>query len=76
MLFDIVPDHYQHLCLFQSERYKQEARKRMKLLDHINGKYGKQALRLASESKKRWDLHQDHLSPNYTTRWEDLLVLG
>ena len=75
MLFNIVPDHFQQLCLFQSERYNQEARKRMKLLDHINGKYGKQTLRFASESKKRWYMHQDHLSPNYTTRWEDLLVV-
>ena len=75
MLFDIVPDHYQQLCLFQSERYNQDARKRMKLLDHINGKYGKQTLRFASESKKRWYMHQDHLSPSYTTRWEDLLVV-
>ncbi len=76
MLFDIVPDHFLQLCLFQAERYNQEARNRMKLLDHINGKYGKQTLRFASESKKRWYMHQDHLSPAYTTRWEDLLVVG
>ncbi len=73
MLFDIVPDHFQQLCLFQTEKYNHDARKRMKLLDHINGKYGKQTLRFASESKKRWYMHQDHLSPAYTTRWEDLL---
>ena len=75
ILFDIVPDHLQQLCLFQSEKYNHDARKRMRLLDHINGKYGKQTLRFASESKKRWYMHQDHLSPSYTTRWEDLLVV-
>ncbi len=73
MLFDIVPDHYQQLCLFQSEKYNKLTRKRMRLLDHVNGKYGSQTLRFASESKKRWYMHQDHLSPAYTTRWEDLL---
>ena len=75
MLFDIAPDHRQQLCLFQAEKYDNNARKRMKLLDHINGKYGKQTLRFASESKKRWYMQQNHLSPAYTTRWEDLLVV-
>jgi len=75
MLFDIVPDHFQQLCLFQAETYNQVARKRMKLLDHINGKYGPQTLRFASESAKRWYMHQDHLSPAYTTRWGELLVV-
>ncbi len=75
MLFDIVPDHFQQLCLFQTEKYNQNARKRMKLLDHINGKYGKQTLRFASESKKRWYMHQNHLSPGYTTKWNELLAV-
>ncbi len=75
MLFDIVPDHFQQLCLFQAETYNQVARKRMKLLDHINGKYGPQTLRFASESQKRWYMHQDHLSPAYTTRWSELLAV-
>lgn len=75
MLFDIVPDHLQQLCLSWSEKYNHDTRERMKLLDHINGKYGKQTLRFASESKKRCILHQGHLSPSYTTRWEDLLVV-
>jgi len=75
MIFDIVPDSHQQLCLFQQEKYNVEARKRMKLLDHINGKYGSQTLRLASESKKHWYMHQNHLSPAYTTRWEHLLTV-
>ncbi len=73
MLFDIVPEHYQQLCLFQTEKYNKLTRKRMRLLDHVNGRYGSQTLRFAAESKKRWYMHQDHLSPAYTTRWGDLL---
>ena len=73
MLFDIVPDHLQQLCLFQPEKYDAEARKRMQLIDHINGKFGKQTLRVASESKKRWYMNQNYLSPRYTTCWEELL---
>lgn len=75
MIFDIIPDSKQQLCLFQSEKYNPEARNRMKLLDHINGKYGTQTLRLGSESKKRWYMHQRHLSPSYTTSWEQLLIV-
>ena len=73
MLFDIVPDHLQQLCLFQPEKYDAEARKRMQLIDHINGKFGKQTLRVASESKKRWYMNQNYLSPRYTTCWDELL---
>jgi DNA polymerase V len=75
MIFDIIPDSKQQLCLFQSEKYDPTARKRMKLLDHINGKYGGQTLRLASESQKRWHMNQNHLSPSYTTRWDQLLIV-
>ena len=75
MIFDIIPDSKQQLCLFQSEKYDPTARKRMRLLDHINGKYGGQTLRLASESQKRWYMNQNHLSPSYTTRWEQLLIV-
>ena len=69
MLFDIVPDTYQQFCLFQPEKYNKEARKRTQLIDFINGKYGSQTLRLASESEKRWYMNQNHLSQGYTTRW-------
>lgn len=75
MLFDVVPDKFQQLCIFQAEKYDVEARKRMKLLDHINGKYGNRTLRLASESEKRWYMNQNHLSSNYTTRWDELLLV-
>ncbi len=73
MLFDIIPDHLQQLCLFQAEKYDADARKRMELIDHINGKFGRQTMRIASESKKRWYMNQNYLSPRYTTCWDELL---
>jgi len=73
MLFDIIPDHLQQLCLFQAEKYDADARKRMQLIDHINGKFGNQTLRIASESKKRWYMNQNYLSPRYTTCWDEIL---
>lgn len=72
-ILDIISDHLRQLCLFQSEKYNVDARKRMQLIDHINGKFGNQTLRIASESKKRWYMHQDHLSPRYTTCRDEFL---
>lgn len=73
MLFDIVPDNLQQLCLFQPEKYDGISRNRMKLIDHINSKFGNRTLRLASESNKRWYMNQNYLSPRYTTCWDEIL---
>ncbi|QQL49208.1 Y-family DNA polymerase [Mucilaginibacter ginkgonis] len=44
------------------------------LMDKINARYGKGTLRVAIEGyKKHWIMKQDYLSPNYTTRWQDII---
>lgn len=73
MLFDIVPDNLQQLCLFQPEKYNVASRERMQLMDLINGKFGNRTIRLASESSKRWYMNQNYLSPRYTTCWNEIL---
>lgn len=75
MLFDIVPDSCQQLCIFEQEKYDQQARLRMQLIDNINGKFGRQTMRLASESQKRWYMKQEYLSQRYTTCWNELLSI-
>lgn len=76
MLFYIVPEKFQHLNLFQPESYNQKDRTLMKVLDSTNSRYGPKTLRIASESAKRWYMHQDFLSPAYTTRWGELPMVG
>lgn len=45
----------------------------MNVLDHINAKYGRQTLRLASQGyEKGWTLRAEKRSPCYTTQWSDL----
>ncbi len=73
MLNDLIPDKNQQLCLFSKANYTDSSRKRMKLLDDVNQKFGSETLGFASEPKQRWQMHQKHLSPAYTTRWDDLL---
>ena len=43
-------------------------------LDQLNAKLGRDVVRLASEGMGyRWKMRQENKSPNYTTRWQDIL---
>jgi len=73
MLNDLIPEKNQQYALFAPASYDEAARKRMQLLDAINHRFGPETLTLASEPKQRWQMYQQHLSPAYTTRWDELL---
>ena len=46
------------------------------MLDRINARWGRGALRLAREGfEPPWALRQEQRSPAYTTRWDDLPVV-
>ncbi|MBO8439448.1 MAG: Y-family DNA polymerase [bacterium] len=48
----------------------------MKVIDRVNGEYGKSSLRLASQAGGlRMKLKQENLSPNYTTDIKDIIVV-
>ena len=45
------------------------------LMDDINARYGRGALRVAAEGyDKTWKMKQEFLSKQYTTNWQDLVV--
>jgi len=45
------------------------------LMDDINGRYGRGALRIAAEGyEKTWVMKQEFLSKQYTTNWQDIIV--
>ena len=48
----------------------------MKVLDNINGRFGRDTLRLASEGTgdQVWKMRQVKRSPRYTTRWSEIPV--
>lgn len=73
MLNDLIPEKHQQYALFSPASYDEIARKRMLLLDNINQRFGPETLTLASEPHKRWQMYQQHLSPAYTTRWNEIL---
>ena len=48
----------------------------MKSLDEINLRYGSSTLRLAAEGiKKKWSLQKKKISPCYTTRFDELMIV-
>ncbi len=73
MLNDLIPEKHQQYALFSPANYDEAAKKRMKLLDSVNKRFGPESLTLASEPHRRWQMHQQYLSPAYTTRWKELL---
>lgn len=75
MLVDLIPANRQQLTLFSEQEYDARAQRKMKVMDLINAKFGPQTVRLATESRERWYMHQDHLSHAYTTRWDELMIV-
>ena len=48
----------------------------MKAIDVINKSFGQQKIKLASQDLKRvWKMKQEKLSPRYTTRLSDIIVI-
>lgn len=50
----------------------------MQVMDRVNARYGKATLRTASAGFRRheWKLRQERLSPRYTTRLDEVMLVG
>ena len=50
---------------------------RMKIIDAINRKMGKDTISFAgSGTRRNWAMRRERMSPNYTTRWDELVRAG
>ena len=47
--------------------------KLMESIDRINSKHGRKSILLASENNTVLESNKQHLSPNYTTEWDDII---
>jgi DNA polymerase V len=76
MLSDIIPFRNVQGNLFDTlDRGKQG--KLMQVMDNLNKYNGKGSLRMASQGENRALMSkQEKLSPEYTTKWRDILQLG
>lgn len=78
MVLDLVPEAGRQLNLFGEGEGGPETldrnQKLMEAVDQINQKMGRNTVRLGTAGlKEAWGMRRGHLSPCYTTRWEDLL---
>ena len=70
----ITPESEKQFNLFEEEH--PQHRKLMKVMDQLNFKYGVKKLKVGAQAlDKTWKMRQDLLSPNYTTKWKDILSI-
>jgi DNA polymerase V len=73
MLGEIVPAEGVQVDLFSQVQVSTKSKALMVVMDNINHKMGKASIKLASEGFKRpWKMKQEHKSPSYTTKWEEI----
>lgn len=71
-LIEIVDKKFVQQDIFHAGQSEKSDRV-MGVIDSINKKYGKGTVLTAAEGvEKRWAMKQEHKSPAYTTRWDEL----
>ncbi|EPG3454019.1 Y-family DNA polymerase [Klebsiella oxytoca] len=76
MLGDFFSQGVAQLNLFDDSAPRAGSEKLMEVLDHLNAKGGKGTLYFAGQGiQQQWQMKRELLSPRYTTRFEDLLVI-
>ncbi|MDD3836366.1 MAG: DUF4113 domain-containing protein, partial [Phenylobacterium sp.] len=72
ILMEIVPDSAVQGSLFdQLDREKHQ--RLMKVVDKINKKSGYSSVAVATQSLEGIKMNRQHLSPQYTTKWSDII---
>ena len=74
ILSRITPVSGLQTSLFTPDAHEKHARL-MKVLDTVNRTCGKGTLVVASQGTEPFRMNREHLSPRYTTSWDELLVV-
>jgi DNA polymerase V len=76
MFDEIVPAGGQQTDMFGFRPSDGKSAKLMVAMDLINDRWGRSTLRTGSQGYKApWAMRQGNLSPRYTTRWDEILVV-
>ncbi|AVR03777.1 Y-family DNA polymerase [Pluralibacter gergoviae] len=76
MLGDFFSKSVAQLNLFDDNAPRAGSEKLMEVLDALNAKDGRGTLYFAGQGiQQQWQMKRDMLSPRYTTRWQDLLIV-
>lgn len=72
---ELIPDTGKQTALW-SETENVKNVKLLEVIDNINKKAGLEKVKFAIQgTDETWKMRQDNLSPQYTTRWSDILVV-
>lgn len=72
---DIVPENGEQTSLWD-EVNREKNKKLLKVIDNINSKAGLEQVKFAVQgTEKSWNMRQHNLSPHYTTKWNDILIV-
>lgn len=81
MLLDLCPAHAQQQAelLFEAPTPRRDQSKLMEVMDRINARYGKATLHIGSTGhtqadKAGWRMRQEHRTPRYTTRLDEIPI--
>lgn len=76
MLGDFFSRGVAQLNLFDDNGPRRDSEQLMTLLDQLNAKEGKGTLYFAGQGiQQKWQMKREMLSPRYTTRYSDLLIV-
>jgi DNA polymerase V len=71
---EFIDENKKQLQLFEEENPKHLAL--MKAIDVLNARIGDRKVKLASQDLKvTWNMKQNYLSPNYTTKFKEILEI-
>jgi len=77
MLMELQPKASVQADLFTDADAQAKTDERMKVMDAINKRMGKDTITLAAAgTHHRWAMRRDRKSPNYTTEWVELVRVG
>jgi DNA polymerase V len=75
ILAQLTPDHLIQPSLF-GEETSPERQQLQVVIDTINRKWGRDTIRYAASGIARpWQMKQEHRTPRYTSRWDELLSI-
>lgn len=71
---DITPEDTNQISMFENTNLKHKVL--MSVMDNLNNAIGQKKVKLASQALDRtWKMKQERLSPRYTTRLSEIIII-
>ncbi len=75
VVMGLAPANTKQLELFRQENPKHKPL--MTVIDRLNDRYGSYKIKIANQDLQRtWKMRQEHLSPQYTTKFADIIEVN